>query len=115
MLPKNKAEIIQYLSNFWEHSIGDTLTDGKKRFKILKIDNQEPSQIKVTNTKDWIFIQDYSWSPTLAEATNSTCKSLGIKILPSNQLLKNKVFREVPKTFDELYDIIVEYRIKELH
>lgn len=115
MLPDNALDkndqIIQYLMNFWEPSIDDTLDQRK----IKKISKQYPSQIQFHDDNNWYFVQDYKWSPSLNEAIISTCKSLDIGYnFENDELYKNRIFRPIPKSFQELYETIVEYRTENI-
>lgn len=112
MLPEDK-QVIHYLMNFWEHSLHDTLIDkdGKVQ-KIRKISNSNPEQIQVIKSKNWYFIQDFEWNPSLEEATNMVCKKLGIRINADGSLFKNGIFRERPDSFKKLQEAITEFRIE---
>ena len=107
---KSDEQIIQYLMNFWEHSLNDTLSN---QSKIRKISKSNPAQIQFYNDSNWYFIQDFRWEPTLKEATDRICGVLDIHVnYETSALLKNKVFRAIPNTFQELYDSIVEFRVE---
>jgi lipopolysaccharide biosynthesis protein len=114
MLPED-TQVVQYLMNFWEHSLHDTLIDkGGKVQKIRKICNSNPEQIQVIKSKNWYFIQDFMWNPSLEEATNMVCKKLEIRINADGTLFKNGVFRSKPETFQELYSTITEFRVESI-
>ncbi len=116
MLPEeNKTDwqIIQYLTNFWEHSLNDTLLpkNGNMPELIRKISKTHPEQIQFHNDKSWYFIQDYHWYPDLDEAMDCVCKTLNIQVnREASYLLKDKVFRPVPTTFTEFYNTVLEFR-----
>lgn len=112
MLPEEK-QVIQYLMNFWEHSLHDTLIDKEGKIqKIRKISNSNPEQIQVIKSKNWYFIQDFAWNPSLDEAISTICKKLDIRINQDDTLFKNGVFRPKPTTFQELGSSIAEFRVE---
>ncbi len=112
MLPEEK-QVVQYLMNFWEHSLHDTLLDKEGKIqKIRKISNSNPEQIQVIKSKSWYFVQDFEWHPSLEEAITTTCKKLDIRINSDGSLFKNGVFRSKPESFQELGKAIAEFRVE---
>lgn len=120
MLPeesKTDHEIVLYLMNFWEHSIKDTVLSKTSNDinLIRKISKTHPEQIQFFGGKDWHFIQDWHWYPDVEEAMESVCPKIGIQINKfDNTISKNRVFRAIPQTFQELYSSIVEFRIESI-
>lgn len=124
MLPetdiKTDHQVVQYLMNFWEHSVDDTLLpktdDGELKCNmpelIRKLSKSNPEQIQIYNDNKWYFIQDFYWYPDVEEAMNSVCQKLGIQVNQDGTLSKNKVLRPIPQTFQELYSAIVEFRVE---
>ena len=114
MLPEDK-QVVQYLMNFWEHSLHDTLLDKEGNIqKIRKISSTLPEQIQVIKSKNWYFIQDFTWKPSLEEALNMVCRKLEIRINADGTLFKNGVFRAKPETFQELYQTVTEFRVENI-
>ncbi len=114
MLPEDK-QVVQYLMNFWEHSLHDTLIDKEgNNQKIRKISSTRPEQIQVIKSKNWYFIQDFMWNPSLEEAMNMVCKKLEIRINADGTLFKNGVFRSKPTSFQELGKTVTEFRVESI-
>jgi hypothetical protein len=127
MLPetdtKTDFEIVQYLMNFWEHSVNDTLLPKTSNDEIKcnmpeiirKISKSSPEQIQLHDNDNWYFIQDFYWHPDTEEAMETVCPKLGIQINKADGTLsKNKVFRPIPQNLQELYSAIVEFRVESL-
>lgn len=110
-------EVFNYLMNFWEHSLGSTVTtsDGEVLF-ICKIDPDDSSQVQLDDKSgmswyrtNWYFIQDLIWTPSLEEAIRVVCNKLDINI-HKESLQINKIIKPIPSSFEELYEIITDIR-----
>lgn len=105
-----KQEFLDYLTNFWDHSVGSTVKniDGGILF-ISKIDEEDSGQVQLSDSQIWYFIQDLEWFPDLEEATKAVCKKIGISVY-QDSIQYQKIIKPKPTSFEELYESITDIR-----
>ncbi len=104
------SEILDYLTNFWDHSVGSTVTTGGGgTYSIIEISSEDESQVRLNNSNDWHFIQDLTWNPSIEEANHKVFTKLGVDFF-GETIRFNKIFKPIPTTFEELYDCTADIR-----
>lgn len=103
------SEILEYLTNFWDHSVGSTVStmDGGT-YSIIEVSNEDDTQVRL-NENNWYFIQDLSWQPSLDEAISKVFKNLNVEVF-SDTIRFNKIIKPLPTSFEELYDYTADIR-----
>lgn len=98
---------IEYLTNFWEPAVGDTVGSSL----ITAIDDEFPNQIKLSGRDDWSFTQDLMWNPTCEQAVARLADVFGYRVFPDSTIQHDKRIYGPILDLPSLVEAIISIRV----
>lgn len=98
---------LEYLTNFWEPAVGDTVGSSF----ITAIDPNFPNQVKLSEHDGWFFTQDLTWNPTCEQAVTRLANGFGYRVFPDSTIQHDKRIFGPIKDLASLVEAIVSIRV----
>lgn len=98
---------LEYLTNFWEPAVGDTVGSSL----ITAIDPDFPNQVKLSGHDEWVFAQDLTWNPTCEQAVSRLAIIFGYRVFPDSTIQHDKRIFGPINDLSSLVEAIVAIRV----
>lgn len=99
-----------YLQNFWKPTIGHQIIYKDKVVTIEYIDSKYPEQIKVKGVEEIVFLQDYSWKPSIGNMTQ-VLTDFGCVVYDGIIRVGKRSWKGVPTDIKDFAQLIREIRL----